>query len=521
MPGKPRREFRTQTVLLVIIIVAAAGLRLWGIGAKSLWLDEVMTVRNASMPYARMVNDLKTFDVHPPLFQTVAWLWVRLGHGDGFVRIPSAFFGVLSVWLAYLVARRLLGKHAGLCAAALMACSHFHIYYSQEARLYALVTALFLAQTYVLLRILEQRGKAHWGWWAGYGALALASLYTYALCILTIGALALVYLVHVRKRPRQRQIRTWIAVHVIVAVLFAPWVPVVRGITAKLGADMKARGVEGMRPHAEQIANGIATWGIGPTKWQNIRPYGALLGGMFVVAAGSGLFLRRAKRPAKFLAILFCAPLLGYLMLPMPRVHAYDPKHLALLQPLLLIALAGFRIPVPGYGGRRYARPAAYITVLLAALNLWMVSPSYRSDFQKERWPDLCAEVVPQLEPHDALVFNPERLGIAFAHYAKAPVGNINIRELSQRGAPLTIDAIRRFRREHQNAPIPSLARFVRRVWVIDCVSQVSAPEPFAGQQLRALGFEIIKGQIYRGSLGYVRWIRFQREDVPSKETEP
>jgi hypothetical protein len=62
-----------------MILLIAAVLRLWGLGQKSLWLDESVTVHNASAPYSVMIHNLKKFDVHPPLFQTVQWAWMRFG----------------------------------------------------------------------------------------------------------------------------------------------------------------------------------------------------------------------------------------------------------------------------------------------------------------------------------------------------------------------------------------------------------------------------------------------------------
>ena len=517
---RPRRVSRHEIALLLILLLVAA-LRLWGIGAKSLWLDEIMTVQKASMPFSQMMEQIKQHDAHPPLFQIVEWGWLRLGRGDGFARIPSAAFGVAAVWLAYLIARRLFSKRTGLFAALLMALSYFHIYYSQEARLFSLVTTLFLAQVYVLLRILHQRGKAHWAWWSAYGLLALLSLYTYALCVVTIAALAVVYLLHIWKRPQQRQLKQWIAVHIVVALLFLPWVPVLEATTAKVRAAAKAFGEERGRPGPAELATGFASWAVGPLNWQSSESGGALFGAILLIGGGVGLFMRPTRKAAKVLAILFCVPLLGYLAMPMPRVHEYDPKHLAFLQPILLIALAAFRLPFGGHATHKSARAAVYVVFMLMALNLWTFSTYFSGDFQKERWPDACADVVPRLDREDAIVFNPERIGFAFSHYARSPRGPNWIRQLAEAGAPLTWEYVIRFNQQNPEVELPSLSNRIQRVWVIECANSVSSPSPFAHSKLVRQGFRSVDSAKYSGSLGYVQWVLYQRTGTERKETTP
>jgi len=117
------------------------------------------------------MDRIRTTDTHPPLFQIIEWLWIHAecgvwsDAGDALARIPAVVAGVVSVWLTFLAARRLFGRNAAFAAGFLMAVSCFGIFYSQNARMQTLVTALFLAQTNLLLRILESRGNAGWGLW--------------------------------------------------------------------------------------------------------------------------------------------------------------------------------------------------------------------------------------------------------------------------------------------------------------------------------------------------------------------
>ena len=495
---KPLRLAPGHLALAAILILAAA-LRFWGIGQKSLWFDEIMTVRNASRPYGDMIRELQTFDMHPPLFQSIQWLWLRLGTGDGFARVPMALAGIAAVWLTWLVARRLLGRAAAWTSAVIMALSYYHIYYSQEARLYALVATLVLAHIYLFLRILHQRGKAGWEWWAVYGFVGLICLYTYVLCIYTIAALALAHLVITWKR-RRCQLTRFITVHLVVAFFFLPWLPILQTRTAELRKSLAQYHDAMPRPRPGQIAAGVASWTVGPVAWRAIRPTGAIVGAALLVIAAAGLCMRKARRPAKILSIIFLLPMVAYVAMPTPRVHDYDPKHLIFLQPLLLIAIAGFRLPLPS--GRHSGKPALYLAALLAVLNLWLAADYRRPGYAKEQWRAVYHDLRPRMQPAhpdpprragDGVVFSPPRAGIAFAHYSPSPGET----EFFQRLANWT----------WQGAPGVKL----RRIWLLEYASPVSRPRKEIPARLAAGGWTPAgdgpdHSRTYPGRVGTILW---------------
>ena len=500
--GEPRSRRRRETIWLAAILVLAAALRLWGLGVRSLWLDEIMTVQKASASFRDMMRQITQHDAHPPFFQIVEWLWLRMGRGDAFARMPAVIAGVAGVWLSFLLARRLLGRKAAVAAGLLMALSYFHIFYSQEARLHTLIIALFLAQTYLLLRIADRRGKAGWGLWAAYGLVGLASLYTYALCALTVGSLALLYLWLTWKRGRQ--IKEWLIVHALIALLFLPWVPVMRERTAILEASVREHHDAVGRPSASEISAGIATWGAGATDWQKPSPMWPWLGLGLVVAAAAVLLDRRTRKPAKILGTLFILPLAGYLLLPMPRVHAYDTKHLAFLQPILIIALSGARVPVRRESSDEGRLPPVFYVVFgLGALNIYGLSDYYRSDFQKEDWRTLCAEVSARAASKDVILFNPDYAGFAFDYYAKIPP------EIDR--SP-TSDLLN---------PKVEIAPGYRRIWLIEDRSAVARPRPEIPARLAQLGWTPVESRLFRDSVGELRWTLFAPASRSGKGPPP
>jgi len=124
-------------------------------------------------------------EITPPLYFALSWLTLKVGSAPEWSRLPSLLAGTASIPLVYLLGARTVGRPAGVLAAALMALSPFMIYYSVEARAYALMIFLLLLSTLALLAATES-GRA--GWWVLYAACAsgaMLSHYTAVFCLLT------------------------------------------------------------------------------------------------------------------------------------------------------------------------------------------------------------------------------------------------------------------------------------------------------------------------------------------------
>jgi uncharacterized membrane protein len=85
-----------------------------------------------------------------------------LGSEEWVLRLPSALVGLLSIYLLYRLGSALFDRLTGLAAALLLAVSPFHVWYSQEARMYALVGLLCLGAGLFAWRAL--RGNRFLDW---------------------------------------------------------------------------------------------------------------------------------------------------------------------------------------------------------------------------------------------------------------------------------------------------------------------------------------------------------------------
>ncbi len=128
---------------LAALVLLAAALRFPGLDAQSFWHDEAFTVPLVDGSFGHLLDGIGDTESTPPLYYVLAWLWEKLfGSGEAGLRSLSAVFGVALVPVAYLIGRELAGRRAALVAGALVAVSPYLVWYSQEARAYALVACL-------------------------------------------------------------------------------------------------------------------------------------------------------------------------------------------------------------------------------------------------------------------------------------------------------------------------------------------------------------------------------------------
>lgn len=143
---------------IIFILILGLVLRLVNLN-QSLWLDEIVQAITSKGTFLNLFSELRG-DFHPPLYHFLMWSWAHLFGNSGIVmRLPSVLFGVATIWFVYKIAGLIKGnRFFPLTAALLMATAPFHIYYSQEARMYAFATfTTALSFYYFLKMILEKK----------------------------------------------------------------------------------------------------------------------------------------------------------------------------------------------------------------------------------------------------------------------------------------------------------------------------------------------------------------------------
>jgi mannosyltransferase len=190
------------------VLWALAGLTVLGIavrfaslGLQSYHHDEVITAaRVIPGSFQDMLHRVKTSESNPPLYYVLAWGWAKaFGTGEFGLRSLSALFGAATVPVGYLIGRQLASRRAGLILAALIALNPMLIWYSQEARSYALLVFFAALSMLFFVRVLNTRSGRDLTFWALASALALCSHY---FAVFAVGIEAVWLLVALRARWR-------------------------------------------------------------------------------------------------------------------------------------------------------------------------------------------------------------------------------------------------------------------------------------------------------------------------------
>src|SRR5829696_10318840 len=130
---------RHRTMLAGIVVLAGV-LRFATLDGQSYWFDEATTVRLLRMNLGDMLAAIPDSESTPPLYYVVAWVWTQIfGTGEVGLRSLSALAGTATVPVVYAIGTRAVSPRAGLIAAGLTAANPLLVWYSQEARAYALL----------------------------------------------------------------------------------------------------------------------------------------------------------------------------------------------------------------------------------------------------------------------------------------------------------------------------------------------------------------------------------------------
>ena len=213
-------RFTSRTrLLLILLLLAAWAWRLTGLEAQSLWRDEVDSLRFATRDLPQVIAAFTRPGENGPLYYLLLRPWLTwVGRSEYALRFPSALAGVLALPIIFTWARRLFNPAVALIAVLLLAANPYHLWYSQEARMYAVLLVFTMLALWSFAEALE-RGR----WWRWVVWLALTSMcfYIHVLSVLLV-PLQIIWLLLI---PRWR--RRWRSYLAALAFLILPYLPLV------------------------------------------------------------------------------------------------------------------------------------------------------------------------------------------------------------------------------------------------------------------------------------------------------
>jgi mannosyltransferase len=416
---------------LAALTLLAAALRFSTLGLQSFWYDEAFIPVHVLHPgLAATWRSFVHSENTPPLWYLVAWADARIfGTGEIALRWPSALAGTATVPVVWAIARELSQRRAvAVAAAALVAVNPLFVWYSQEARAYALFVLLAALMTLCFLRADRRPTRGRMAAFALTGSLAMLSHY-FALFLLIPMVLWLA-----REQTRRRAAVPAVAAFAIVGLALIPL------ISAQGGHGTQWIGRWALSSRLQAIPQYYLTDYYGAALGHSVELLAAL-----PIVAGVGFGLWRVLRPSEERAVLLMLLIAaGGILIPIVLV-AFGADYLAprnLVAAMIPVTVAIALIVVSERAGRVGIAFAALIALAFLAVSIDVnLSPR----LQRGNWRGL-AKALRTSQPDRAITT--VELGSAPLEYYLPGLHNlargasVSVREIDETGyAPLRASA--------------------------------------------------------------------------------
>ncbi|RLT45684.1 MAG: hypothetical protein DWI62_03095 [Chloroflexi bacterium] len=388
----PGQRQRTLAVCAALVLLAFA-LRVAGVQRQDLWGDEAFSVRFSAQALPQIVRP--GVETHPPLYHALLHYWMAAaGNRPLAVRYLSVLTGTLLVATCCNLGRSVFPRAVGVTTAAVASVSAFGIYYSQEARMYALAALLCALATLLVLRH-QARPRQTERLWAWLLAVTLA-LFTHYYC-------ALVWLAHLLLLAAKRSTRSRLWLGILPGAALAAWV-----LAQRVFLGERA----GLRWQAWDWAGSRAIWLDAPRALlagTTLPPAQAWLAYGLLAVAGWGVWRARHMRQ-RWLALCVLLPLLGAWLLA-PVMPFFNVRFLIVALPALWVLLAAGVQAAP-----RGLRPLLLAAVLFVNL-LGLYHYHFNSAFAKGGYGRLLATLRVQAQAGDGLLLAHSAQSALYEYY--------------------------------------------------------------------------------------------------------
>jgi mannosyltransferase len=352
---QPRSSLRGYGPLVGVLALAAA-LRFSTLDLQSFWYDEAFTpVRVLHASLGSTLHAIVHTENSPPLWYLISWLDVRLfGDGEIALRAPSALAGIATVGVAWAIGRELGGRTCALVTASFVAVNPLFVWYSQEARVYALFA---LTSALALLYCLRARREPTRGRTAAFAVFGSLALLTHYFAVFLLLGMALWLLLG---RESRRAAVGAVAVLALVGLALLPL------IIAQGGHGTQWIGRWALSSRVEAIPQYFLVGASGAPLGHGVELLVALplLAGL-VVAARGGLPSR--EHPAAGVLLVAATGLLIPLALALAGADYLAPRNV-LGAMIPVTALLAFALSAPGAGrvGEALAAAAAIAFLIVS-----------------------------------------------------------------------------------------------------------------------------------------------------------
>lgn len=396
----------------ILIILLGSALRLYHLGAESLWYDEVGSIDQATQNLSALFFN---FQQDPPFYHLLLKYWIRIfGITEVAVRMLSCIFSIFSLYLAYKISYSLFNKRIALISTLLLALSPFHIFYSQEARYYILSFFLALLSVYIFLKLLNTNCKRYYYFISIINTL---NLYTNPLSLVIIIAESIILL---RKYSVYKKL--WIGLQFISLSIFLFWaVPALHNISMDYELFKIRINLQAPVPSLKILVDTFETFIFGGLRYGGSDYYlmlGHYLDRVYIILIKTlSLFLffyavlsffRKRVQKESFYFIFLWLTVSFVFSLFFHRIYSIRYFLICLLPFYILIAVG---IEKTGF----------LKGTLLSMLIISLLSPLYLyySRCKKINWKDSTSYINQNIKYNDTIIISPSKQVLLLGYYSK------------------------------------------------------------------------------------------------------
>ena len=404
----------TNLFFLSFIILLGTFLRIFMLGSKGFWVDEIQSTAFSQNNISTMLRYISQTEFSPPLNYLILHFVSVLGKTEFIFRLPFAFSGILTVFVAYKLGSILFTKKEGLIAAFLLATSPFHIIYSRDARMYSLFT-LFSLVSYLFFYMAVKRNK--WSYWFLYSLSTSFSLYThYFTVFLILSQFAAIFtfknFFHSKDLNRKNifnsKIFRFIFALCLTGLSFAPWLPYF----------IRQMAISHYFTPSVSLGNTIL-WILDETfRWLGAGSGVGLFFFLLLFALGVLTSIRKFNEQTLLLLIVFFLSFLSAIVLVITVQWLFQPRYILFILPFYLILVARGISETANMLSHLKVNITLAFSVILAVI-LLISSTQIKNIFvlEKENWKGTAKYLSENMARDDLLIVKPSWVYWCLDHY--------------------------------------------------------------------------------------------------------
>jgi 4-amino-4-deoxy-L-arabinose transferase-like glycosyltransferase len=480
---------------VLILALGAFALRVFRIDFQSLWYDEAFSVYLAQFSLAE-ITARTAADIQPPLYYYLLHFWITIaGDSEFAVRFPSLFFGVITIPLMFVTARKLFfNSTAAFIAAILATISPLYVWYSQETRMYTMITFLLLLSSYALLQGMEsEETKGKKGiWWSVFILANIAAIYTHYFAFAII-AFQLVFTAYCLLFTDLRSRITYYALRftiyfALIFFSFLPWLPFV---LARFGQDVSYW--RGDLKLDEALQHILINFTMGESvlesqaQWIAVGWMVCLVGSWIVGWLGNRKTNQQTNKltnyPTLFLILYLAIPLLLLLFL-FSRNPKFNARYLMVASPAFFMLVASGLASLANRAHKLRFTLYVLAFAFLFFTSAYSIANAYFDPaFTKASFRDVAHYIDKTIAPDEAIILTSGHLFPAFNYYYHGNAPQVRLPD----DPTLNADHILGY----------DIARVLnqtvagkRGVWVVEWQNEVVDPNGFLPMMLSSRGME-------------------------------